>query len=128
MTESFDLKKDPRLETTQEDFAKQFDLLWKIRNKLDETHKAIIKIRDMRQQIEAVSRRIASQPNAKAAVDAGKSLNAKITAIEEALYQTKNQSSQDPLNYPIRLNNKLAALGGSVGGSDNPPTDQALAV
>ena len=33
-------------------------------------------------------------------------------AIEEALYQTKNQSNQDPLNYPIRLNNKLAALGG----------------
>ncbi len=128
MTESFELKKDPRIATTQEDFAKQFDLLWKIRNKLDETHNAIIKIRDIRTQIEAVSKRIASQPNAKAVVDAGKALNAKITAIEEALYQTKNQSNQDPLNYPIRLNNKLAALGGSVGGSDNPPTDQALQV
>jgi photosystem II stability/assembly factor-like uncharacterized protein len=128
MTESFALSKDPRITTTQEDFAKQFDLLWKIRNKLDETHKAIIQIRDVRQQIEAVSKRIASQPNAKAVVDSGKALNAKITAIEEALYQTKNQSSQDPLNYPIRLNNKLAALGGSVSGSDNPPTDQALQV
>ncbi|MBS1812213.1 MAG: glycosyl hydrolase [Acidobacteria bacterium] len=128
MTESFALSKDPRITTTPEDFAKQFDLLWKIRNKLDETHNAIIKIRDVRQQIEAVSKRIAAQPNAKAVVDSGKALNAKITAIEEALYQTKNQSSQDPLNYPIRLNNKLAALGGSVGGSDNPPTDQALQV
>ncbi len=128
MTESFDLKKDPRIATTQEDFAKQFDLLWKIRNKLDDTHNAILKIRDVRQQIEAVSKRVAAQPNAKAVVDAGKALNAKLTAIEEALYQTKNQSSQDPLNFPIRLNNKLAALGGSVSGSDNPPTDQALQV
>ncbi len=128
LIEAFELKKDPRLATTQEDFAKQFDLLWKIRNKLDETHNAILKIRDVRQQIEAVSKRIASQANAKAVVDSGKALNAKLTAIEEALYQTKNQSNQDPLNYPIRLNNKLAALSGSVGGSDNPPTDQALQV
>jgi photosystem II stability/assembly factor-like uncharacterized protein len=128
MTESFELKKDPRIATTPEDFAKQFDLLWKIRNKLDETHNAITKIRDIRQQIEAVSKRLGAQANAKAVVDSGKALNAKLTAIEEALYQTKNQSNQDPLNYPIRLNNKLAALAGSVGGSDNPPTDQALQV
>ncbi|HEX4946443.1 MAG TPA: glycosyl hydrolase, partial [Blastocatellia bacterium] len=97
-------------------------------NKLDETHNAITKIRDIRTQIDAVSKRISSQANAKAVVDSGKALNAKLTAIEEALYQTKNQSNQDPLNYPIRLNNKLAALAGSVGGSDNPPTDQALQV
>ena len=51
-----------------------------------------------------------------------------MTEIEEALYQTKNQSGQDPLNYPIRLNNKLAALAGSVGGSDDAPTDQAYQV
>jgi hypothetical protein len=48
--------------------------------------------------------------------------------IEAVLYQTKKQSNQDPLNYPIRLNNKLAALAGSVGSSDNPPADQAMQV
>jgi hypothetical protein len=48
--------------------------------------------------------------------------------IEEALYQTKNQSSQDPLNFPIRLNNKLAALGGVVAGAESAPTDQSYAV
>ena len=52
----------------------------------------------------------------------------KLTAVEEALYQTKNRSSQDPLNYPIRLNNKLAALAGSVGSADAAPTEQAYAV
>jgi hypothetical protein len=55
-------------------------------------------------------------------------LNKKLTAIEEALYQTKNQSSQDPLNFPIRLNNKLAALGGVVGGVESAPTTQSYAV
>jgi hypothetical protein len=55
-------------------------------------------------------------------------LSAKLTAIEEELYQTKNQSNQDPLNYPIRLNNKLAALAGSIAGADAQPTDQQVAV
>jgi hypothetical protein len=44
------------------------------------------------------------------------------------LHQTKNQSSQDPLNYPIRLNNKLAALAGVVDSADAAPTDQSYAV
>jgi len=71
---------------------------------------------------------VKDQPNAKAITDAAKLLNAKLTSVEETLYQTKNQSSQDPLNYPIRLNNKLAALAGVVGGADAAPTDQASAV
>jgi hypothetical protein len=51
-----------------------------------------------------------------------------MTAVEEELYQTKNQSSQDPLNYPIRLNNKLAALGGVIASADTAPTEQSYAV
>ena len=52
----------------------------------------------------------------------------KLTAVEEALYQTKNQSSQDPLNFPIRLNNRLAALGGVVAAADVAPTAQSYVV
>ena len=57
-----------------------------------------------------------------------KALTDELTAVEEAIYQTKNRSSQDPLNYPIRLNNKIAALAGVVSQGDNKPTDQAQAV
>jgi photosystem II stability/assembly factor-like uncharacterized protein len=128
MTQSFEIKKDPRLETTAADFAKQLDLLLKIRDKFSETSEAIVRIRDVRKQIDDITNRLKDQTGGKAIADAGKSLKAKITAVEEELYQTKNQSSQDPLNYPIRLNNKLAALTGVVGGSDAAPTDQAVAV
>ena len=48
--------------------------------------------------------------------------------VEEELYQTKNKSNQDPLNYPVRLNNKLAALGGEVDGGDFKPTQQVKEV
>jgi photosystem II stability/assembly factor-like uncharacterized protein len=128
LSESFDLKKDPRLETPPADFAKQLDLLLKIRDKLTETHEAILQIRDVRKQVDEITARVKDQPSAKTVVDSGKSLNAKMTAVEEELYQTKNQSNQDPLNFPIRLNNKLSALGGVVGSADNAPTDQSYAV
>jgi hypothetical protein len=128
MTESFEVKPDPRLTTTAADYAKQLDLALKIRDKLTETHNAIIQIRDVKKQVEDLVRRVAGQPNAKAISDAARALNKKLTEVEEALYQTKNQSSQDPLNFPIRLNNKLAALAGVVSRSETPPTDQSHAV
>ncbi|HEX8476013.1 MAG TPA: hypothetical protein VF666_18585 [Pyrinomonadaceae bacterium] len=127
-TENFEIRKDPRLETTPADFARQFDLLIKIRDKLTETHNAITRIRDARKQIDDLVKRIGEQPEGKKVADAAKSLNAKLTAVEEELYQTKNQSSQDPLNFPIRLNNKLAALAGVVASADAAPTDQSFAL
>lgn len=128
VTEGFAVHKDPRIPTTPEEFQKQFDLLLKIRDKLTETHDAILAIRDARRQANEYAARVKTQVEAKPVVDLAKSLSDNLTKIEEALYQTKNQSSQDPLNYPIRLNNKLAALAGSIAGPDAQPTDQHLAV
>jgi photosystem II stability/assembly factor-like uncharacterized protein len=128
MTETFELRKDPRVTTTQEEFQKQFDLLTKIRDKFSQTSEAIISIRDVRKQAQDYAARVKDQPNAQPITDAAKALSARLTAIEEELYQTKNQSNQDPLNYPIRLNNKLAALAGAIAAADAQPTDQQVAV
>jgi photosystem II stability/assembly factor-like uncharacterized protein len=127
-TETFEVRKDPRLSTTEADFARQLDLQLKIRDKLSETHNAIISIREARGQINDLLKRVQGQPNFKTISEAAKSLSGKLTAVEEELYQTKNQSSQDPLNYPIRLNNKLAALGGVISDADAAPTEQSYAV
>jgi photosystem II stability/assembly factor-like uncharacterized protein len=127
-TQSFEIKPDPRLTTTPADYAKQLELGLKIRDKLTETHNAIIQIRDVRKQVEDLLKRAGGQPGFKVINDAGTALNKNLTAVEEALYQTKNQSSQDPLNFPIRLNNKLAALAGVVGSAEAAPTAQSYAV
>src|SRR6266478_2864959 len=126
MTETFEVKADPRLTTTAAEYAKQLDLSLKIRDKLNETHNAIISIRDVKKQVDDLVRRVGSQ--SKPIANAGMALTKKLTEVEEALYQTKNQSSQDPLNFPIRLNNKLAALGGVVSQSEMPPNEQSYAV
>jgi photosystem II stability/assembly factor-like uncharacterized protein len=127
-TQPFEVKADPRLSITPVDYAKQTELGLRIRDKLTETHNAILQIRDVRKQVEDLMKRVGGQPGAKVINDAGVALNKNLTTVEEALYQTKNQSNQDPLNFPIRLNNKLAALGGVVGSAEAAPTAQSYAV
>jgi photosystem II stability/assembly factor-like uncharacterized protein len=128
MSESFEIRPDPRISTSAADFAKQLEFALKIRDKVTQTHDAIIQIRDVRKQVDDLLKRVAGQPSFKVINDAATSLKKELTSVEESLYQTKNQSSQDPLNYPIRLNNKLAALAGVVQSADAAPTDQSYAV
>jgi len=125
LSENFEVKPDPRLTATSGDYAKQLELGLKIRDKVTETHNAIIQIRDVRKQVDDLLKRIAGQPVFKVINDSALALKKNLNAVEESLYQTKNQSSQDPLNYPIRLNNKLAALAGVVSSADAAPTEQS---
>ncbi len=122
-SETFEVKKDPRLETTPEEYAKQLSLSLQVRDKLSETNGAVIRIRELRKQLDEYAKR-----DSKKVADAAKALNQKLTEVEESLYQTKNRASEDPLNYPIKLNNKLAHVLGVVQSSDNQPTQQSYMV
>jgi len=127
-TAPLEIKADPRLKITQEDLSKQFDLLLKIRDKVTETDDTVIQIRDMRDQIKAIDTRLKNDPRAKVIADAGKSLDKRMTEVEESLIQTKAKSGQDVLNFPVRLNNHLVALGGVVASADSAPTKQSYEV
>ncbi len=127
-TAPLEIKADPRLKIGQEDLAKQFDLLLKIRDKITETDDTIIQIRDLREQINTIGTRLKSDPRAKVIADAGKTLDTKMTVVEEALIQTRAKSGQDVLNFPVRLNNHLVALSGVVGSADSAPTKQSYEV
>jgi photosystem II stability/assembly factor-like uncharacterized protein len=127
-TAPLEIKADPRLRVSEEDLQKQFDLLIKIRDKVTQTDDAIIQIRDLRDQIKAIDTRLKEDPRAKTIADAGKALDKKMTEVEEALIQTKAKSDEDVLNFPVRLNNHLVALGGVVGSADAAPTKQSYEV
>jgi hypothetical protein len=127
-TAPLQIEPDLRLKVTQADLQKQFDLLMKIREKVTETDDAINQIRDLRDQINSINKRLKGDPRAKAVADAGKGLDKKMTEVEEALIQTKAKSGQDVLNFPIRLNNQLVALGGVVGSAASAPTQQSYEV
>ena len=127
-TAPLEITTDPRLKVSSEELAKQFDLLLKIRDKVTETDDAIIQIRDLRDQISAVNKRLKDDPREKTIADAGKALDKKMTEVEEALIQTKAKSGQDVLNFPVRLNNDLVALSGVVGSANTAPTRQSYEV
>lgn len=121
--QSFRLKADPRSASQQADYDAQFEFLMKVRDKLSETHEAIIDIREVKEQVNTVM----SRTDEESVHEVGKSIVEEVSAIEKALYQTKNESRQDPLNFPIRLNNKLGHLGSLAGMGNYRPTDAALA-
>ncbi|MBY0506210.1 MAG: glycosyl hydrolase [Bryobacteraceae bacterium] len=120
-TQPLVIQKDPRVATTPDEYQRQLEVSLQLRDKLSETHQAILDIREIRKQMNAVTERWKDA----GILAAAQKLGAQLTAIEEALYQTKNRSNQDPLNYPIKLNNKLAALLSVVQSADAPPTDQS---
>jgi photosystem II stability/assembly factor-like uncharacterized protein len=123
-TQAFEIKKDPRLATTPEDYAKQLELAQQIYRKLSDTNAAVVEIREIRRQLNEYAERVKNPK----VVDAAKALAKSLTTVEEALYQTRNRASEDPLNFPIKLNNKLAALEAVVESSDDPPPAQTTMV
>ncbi|MEM8567449.1 MAG: glycosyl hydrolase [Bacteroidota bacterium] len=123
--QSFKILKDPRSGSSELDLKAQFDFLNEVIAKLSETNKSIKKIREARDQIKTVTSRLKEDQGSEIK-DMAKIILKDMKAIEEALYQTKNQSGQDPLNFPIRLNNKLGHLNSLMAMGDYKPTKQAV--
>ena len=127
-TIDFKIEKDPRSSATPNDFQAQFKFLIGVRDKLSEIHLAIKRIRDIREQLKSLRDRLEKAGGSEQLVEKAKKLEEELLGVEQALYQTKNESPQDPLNYPIRLNNRLSGLVGVVSAGDNRPTRQSIAV
>ena len=123
-TQPFAIQRNPLGSATDEDLSAQFVLANQINGKVTAANTAVLRIRDLKEQI-ADRIKKANDEKIKAA---GEALTEKLTAVEGEIYQYRNRSNQDPLNYPIKLNNKLAALQGIVESGDFRPTDQSQAV
>ncbi len=124
---TFELLQDPRAEGTAEDRQAQFEFLLEIRNKLDETHDAIRHMRMIKDQIGTLNNRIDEEKYEKV-IEQGETLDSLMTMIEKELYQTKLKSNQDMLNYPIKLNNKLAHVASLASMGVYRPTQQMIGV
>jgi photosystem II stability/assembly factor-like uncharacterized protein len=126
--QEFDIVKDPRSSSGLADLQEQFNFLTEVNNKVSEAHQAIIDIRETRKQLNTLVDKIKSNEQHKVLVDKSKDIDKAMTDVEEALYQTKNRSSQDPLNFPIKLTDKLGGVAGLSGIGDFKPTSQSYTV
>jgi photosystem II stability/assembly factor-like uncharacterized protein len=121
-TATFKLLNDPRTTATAAELIAQFNFLIQVRDRTTAANDAVKTIRNVKAQLDD---RVAKAPRLKRNADA---LAAALAAVEREVYQVKNQSGQDPLNFPVRLNNQIAALAGVVGGGPYGPTAQAETV
>ena len=123
----FTILKNPVSETSLADMKLQFDFINDINTKVSEIHKALINVKKIKAQIKTLKSSIKDKQKHKELIAFANDLTKKITKIETTLYQTKSKSGQDPLNFPIRLNNKLAHLNSLTRMGSYKPTDQAIA-
>ena len=127
-SETFKIIPDPRAEVSVADMQKQFNFITDINTTIEKAHQSIEKIRKVTKQLDAFTKQYKDNEQTKDLVEKAKKMKESLATVEKALYQTKNRSGQDPLNFPIRLNNKLGHLNSLVAIDDFPPTDQDIAV
>jgi hypothetical protein len=128
LSKHFTIVADLRSESTLNDMQTQFDFVKDVNETMDNAHQSIKKIRKINKKLSAFEEQYKDDENVKELVEKAKILKEQFTKIEEALYQTKNKSGQDPLNFPIRLTNKLGHLNSLVSMGDFAPTEQDIAV
>jgi photosystem II stability/assembly factor-like uncharacterized protein len=125
--ESFKVLADPRIKATLAEWQDQSKLSLQIRDRFSEANDAVTEIRRVKAELADRQAKLpAAQQGAFSAV--ANSFGTAIAEVEDSLYQTKNRSGQDPLNYPIRLNNRIGALMGVVQSADGEPTQQSFDV
>jgi len=120
------VKKDPRSDATAADLVAQYKLLMQIRDRTTDANDAVKTVRYVRQQADSYRGKVG--PDSARYAELVKALDSKISAMEAEIYQVQNQSSQDPLNFPIKVNNQIAALAGVVGSTEARPTRQSQVV
>ena len=126
--QSFEIIPNPNSESTAADMKAQYEFISDVNETVDKAHKSIKNIRAINKQLKDFQEQYKDDERTKELREKAKKLQDDFTAIEEALYQTKNRSGQDPLNFPIKLTNKLGHLNSLVGMGDFAPTEQDKAV
>ena len=127
MERDFAIEMNPRSiaeGVTLADLQERFRFAIEIRDRVSQANEAVLRIRAIKRE---VLDRLEEGDNAELTA-LGTEVNSSLLGVEGEIYQVQNQSGQDPLNFPIKLNNKIAALLGYVDGSENAPTEQAYTV
>jgi photosystem II stability/assembly factor-like uncharacterized protein len=120
--QEFTIVKDPRLPNNLDDFKNQFNFLIEVRDQVSRANQAIVDIRSVKKDLDYLTDKTKNNKELQSLI---KDFKTKLEVVENNIHMTKNQSRQDPLNYGIRINNRLAFLLADSQRGDFPPTDQS---
>ena len=119
----FEIVKDPRVSNTPEDYSNQLAFLLSVRGEVSRANQTIIDIRNIKNDLNYL---LSKSKSNNQLVRIIKDFESDLFEIENNIHMTKNQSRQDPLNFGIRINNRLAFLLADSQRGDYPPTEQSI--
>ena len=120
--EEFEIVKDPRVKISQADYQDQLEFLIDVRDEVSKANQQIIDIRRIKNNMSFILDKTKDNNELQEMIN--KYLD-DISVVENNIHMTKNQSRQDPLNFGIRINNRIAFLLADSQRGDYPPTDQS---
>ena len=123
-TAPLEIKLDARLNVSQADLQRQFDLGLQIRDEISRIYDAVNQIQDVRAQVDGLRKRLPENDSTKPIRTSAHDLDQKLVAARDDLIQIKVKANEDSLAYPQRVDAKLASLAIAViGGNDSAPTE-----
>ena len=122
LQKEFEIVKDPRVKISQADYEDQLEFLIKVRDEVSRANQKIIDIRNIKNNMIFISEKTRDNIELQEMIN---NYLTDVSEIENNIHMTKNQSRQDPLNYGIRINNRIAFLLADSQRGDYPPTDQS---
>ena len=125
LTQLVEVRRHPEVAATDEDLKSQFRLLSDVRDRIEETHDAVGRIRDTKAQIAAIGDRAEKLGKGTALKEKGKALSEKLTVIEKKLVNPELKSNQDILNFPPALDHQFIGIAVAVASADSKPTDSS---
>ncbi|HXM59788.1 MAG TPA: hypothetical protein VN950_02960 [Terriglobales bacterium] len=121
---AFEVTMDPRVQVSQADLQKQFDLLIQVRDQLSRVYDTVNQIQDVREQMDGLRKRLPDSAAVKNTLAATDALDKNLVLVRDDLAQMKIKSNEDSLSYPQKVDSKLAGLAIAVGvGTDSAPTE-----
>ena len=122
-SQTFEIRRDPRIEATDEDLRAQFEFLIRLRDKITEVHKDVLRGRKVNEQLNALKERASGDLAQRAAA-----LHDDIAQVTGELCESRAKGAADSFNYPPKVNSKLASLQSTASYADAAPTAQVLRV
>jgi photosystem II stability/assembly factor-like uncharacterized protein len=126
-TQELEVRADPRLDATPDDYEAQYRLLLAIRDKLSEIHQAVLDSRRLREHLRGWAERFLDAGQ-KEAADQVRDWENKLAEAEGALNEARSRGRADSFNYPPKVNSKLASLESTVSFGDGRPPSQCYEV
>ena len=118
MEEVLTVRKDPRVETTLQEYVEQDQFVAQVATELSAIHRTVSRNNDVREQIETFLERAGDEVGTGPVAEEGENLAQELENVADSLYQRRVVDGQTVINFPSRLKFQYVFLHGNADGAE----------